>query len=315
MLSSVKRTPPPASPHSALVPNLTSNAGKNYESNMNVTQRKGKRGEDGMIRLENMMEDMKEMFSELVTKQNEQNEKMNLLQLALENIRSQNSAISLQNSEIRTQNDEIKETIAFLSEKYDNALVEINDLRVQCNSNQKVIKALEIRVDFLEKQQKAATLEIKNLPSSTPETRDSLTETVQKLGQIISQPVSATDIKNIFRYKSKSDTVGAVLVEFTSSTIKEEFLKSTKDFNKHYKENRLNTSHLVEKGPRLPLYVNEVLTAMTRRLHYFARELTKECGYHQCWVANGKVYIREKDGMPSRLIKTEDDLANLRKKK
>lgn len=265
--------------------------------------------------MEKMMEEMKKMFSELVTKQNEQNEKMNSLKLALEDIRSQNTAISLQNSEIRTQNENIKETVDFLSEKYDDALLEINELKAECNNNQKVIKALEIRVDFLEKQQKAASVEIKNLPSSTPETRDSLTDAVQKLGQIISQPVSATEIKNIFRFKSKSDAVGPVLVEFTSATIKEQFLKSTKDFNKHNRGNRLNTSHLVENGPRQPLYVNEVLTAMTRRLHYLARELTKEFGYHQCWVSNGKVYIREKDGMSSRLIKTDEDLAKLRKKK
>lgn len=315
MLSGIRRTPPPASPHSASEPNLTSSTNTNSDNNINITHRKKIRSTDDMTRMEKMIEDMKEMFSELVTKQNEQNEKMNLLQLALEDIRSQNTSISVQNSEIRTQNEKIKETIDFLSEKYDDALVEINDLRAECSSNKKVIKALEIRVDFLEKQQKAASLEIKNLPSSTLETRESLTSAVQKLGQIISQPVSATEIKNIFRYKSKSDVVGPVLVEFTSVTIKEQFLKSTKDFNKHNKENRLNTSHLVENGPRQPLYVNEVLTAMTRRLHYLARELTKEFGYHQCWVANGKVYIREKDGMSSRLIKTDEDLAKLRKEK
>lgn len=313
MLSGIRRTPPPASPHSASEPNLTSST-NNSNSDSNITQRKRKRSEDGMMRMEEMMKEMKEMFSELVAKQNEQNGKMHSLQLALEDIRRQNAAISLQSSEIRTQNEKIKETIDFLSEKYDDALVEISDLRTECSSNQKVIKALELRVDFLEKQQKAASLEIKNLPSSTIETRDSLTSAVQKLGQIINQPLSATEIKNIFRYKTKSDTVGPVLVEFSSATIKEQFIKSTKDFNKHNKGNRLNTSHLVENGPKQPLYVNEVLTAMTRRVHYLARELTKEVGYHQCWVTNGKVYIREKDGMPSRLIKTEEDLAKLRKK-
>lgn len=316
MLSGVRRTPPPASPHSASEPNLTSSTNNtNSDNNTNITHRRKIRSADDMTRMEKMIEDMKEMFSELVTKQNEQNAKMNSLQLALEDIRSQNTAISLQNFEIRTQNEKIKETIDFLSEKYDGALVEIHDLRTECSSNKKVIKALEIRVDFLEKQQKATSLEIKNLPSSTHETRDSLTGTVQKLGHIISQPVSTTEIKNIFRYKSKSDAVGPVLVEFTSVNLKEQFLKSTKDFNKHNKDNRLNTSHIVENGPRQPLYVNEVLTAMTRRLHYLARELTKEFGYHQCWVANGKVYIREKDGMSSRLIKTDEDLAKLRKER
>ncbi|XP_075990141.1 uncharacterized protein LOC142985781 [Anticarsia gemmatalis] len=317
MLSTTKRTPPNTpTTHYASQPNLLSTSKDGSAINdMNVTLRKRKRGdEENWAHMENLMKDMKEMFSEFVLKQTAQSDKMDSLQLALEEIQAQNTVIRMQNSEIRTQNNEIQKTIAFLSAKYDDALVEINSLKVECSKSEKRIKELDAKIDLLERQQKAASIEIKNLPLSVPETRQSLSDTIQKLAQIVNNPVTPSEIKNIFRYKSKSNTVGTVLVEFTSTVVKEQFLKSTKDFNKVNTENRLNTTHLLNKGSKMAIYVNEVLTTMTRRLHYLAREMTRECQFHQCWIANGKVYIREQDGKPSRLIRSEEDLVKLRKK-
>ncbi|CAG4979780.1 unnamed protein product [Parnassius apollo] len=310
----IRRSPPnaPASPHYTSEPNLTSCPNN---ENLNITQRKRKRESDELGRMEKMMMDMKTMFEEFVSNQTQQNNKIDTLQMAIEEIRTQNAKIAIQNSEIRTQNEEIQKTMSFLSDKYDEAVLEINNLKAECNKNQQIIKTLENKVDFLEKNLRAASLEIKNVPLQCPETRETLISTIQKLGNIVNHPVLEQDIANIFRLKSKKESVGTVIVEFSSAAAKQLFLKSTKIYNKQNKENRLNTTHLQEKGPKHFLYVSEVLTAMTKRLYYLAREFIKSSEYEQCWTANGKVYIRKKEGMPSRLIKTEDDLAQLRRQK
>ncbi|CAB3235086.1 unnamed protein product [Arctia plantaginis] len=257
---------------------------------------------------------MKGMFSQLVIQQNQQNEKIDSLHSALDEIRSQNSVIRKQNVEIHQQNDEIQKTVIFLSERYDDALLQISNLKEECNNNKKTVKALESKVDYLEKHIKSASLEFKNLPPSIPETRETLTESIKKLGDVINQPVTDANIKNIFRLKGKMGSPGTVMVEFSTEMLKEGFLGSAKYYNKQNKDNRLNSYHLSDVGPRQPLYVSEALTAMTKRLYYLAREFIKSSEYEQCWTANGKVYIREKEGRPKYLIRTEEDLVGLRRR-
>lgn len=320
MLSSIKRTPPnsPAPSLYASGPNLTLNTSKDHKGDhdtSNITQRKKKRSDNDWERMEEMMNEMKGMFSQLVSTQNQQNDKIDSLHSALDEIRSQNAIIRTQNAEIRTQNTEIQKTIKFLSDKYDDALLEIDNLKKECNNNKKTIKTLEGKVDYLEKHIKAASLEIKNLPSTIPETRETLTNSVKKISNIVNKPLNGNEIQNIFRLKNNTDSLGTVIVEFTSPKLKEQFLSSTKLFNKQNTKNRLNSNHVNEKGPKQPLYISEVLTTMTKRLHYLAREFVKSSEYEQCWTANGKVYVREKDGMPARLIKSEEDLTRLRKQK
>lgn len=279
---------------------------------MNVTMRKKNR-DDELSRMENMMREMKTMISDLVSKQNHQSDKIDSLQAGLEGIRSQNNIISNQNSEIRAQNEEIQKNITFLSAKYDEIIQDMSNLQAQYSNNQKVIKALEQKIDFLEKSSKASSIEINNLPSQNIETQETLTGMVQQLGNLINQPVRNSDIKNIFRLKSKTASVGTVIAEFSSSSTKEQFLASIRNYNKQHKDDRLSSTHLQDKCAKVPLYVSEALTTMAKRLHYLAREFVKSSEYEQCWTANGKVYVRQKQGMPSCLIKSEDDLAKLRK--
>lgn len=308
---------PPTTPNTLTSPMYNSEpnfVASSDSDRVNITQRR--RRDDEVVRTESLISEMKSMFSELVTNQTKQNNKMDDLQTALEDIRLQNTYISKQNLEIRMQNEEIRKTISFLSEKYDNAVLEITNLKAECNNNQKTIKALEYKLDSIEKYIRVSSIEIRNMPSSHQETRDTLIAAVQKLGDITNNTVMQTDIKNIFRLKSTSVSVGTVIVEFSCPTIKERFLKYARNFNKlQNNDKRLNTTHLQANGPQQPIYVSEVLTVMTKRLHYLAREFIKSSNYQQCWTANGKVYVRERDGMPSQLIKSEDDIAKLRRQK
>lgn len=316
----LKRTPPntPTAQLFNSEPNLASHKDVEQTEMAKVTQRKRKRQEDESLRLdkmENIMADMKTMFSEFVEQQTKQNAKIDSLQSALDEIKSQNLIIKTQNSEIRTQNDELQKSMDFLSNKYDDAIQKIDKMQKECVKNREVIKALESKVDYLERNSKASSIELRNIPSTTPENKEILTNMIQNIGVAVSRPVTKSEIKEIFRTKSRSDAEGKIIVEFLSSSTKEDILKSIKKYNKDNKENRLNTTHLRTEGPKKPIYVSEVLTTKARRLYYLCREFKNTSSYEHCWTSNGKVYLREKDGLPSRLINSEEDICLLRKEK
>ncbi|CAG5041192.1 unnamed protein product [Parnassius apollo] len=92
----IRRSPPnaPASPHYTSEPNLTSCPNN---ENLNITQRKRKRESDELGRMKKMMVDMKTMFEEFVLNQTQQNNKIDTLRMAIEEIRTQNAKIAIQN--------------------------------------------------------------------------------------------------------------------------------------------------------------------------------------------------------------------------
>lgn len=311
----LKRTPPNTPQPQGSDSNLVVRSDIQTTGRSNVTQRKKKSEDDEKSRMDNLMTEMRSMFSSLVNQQTEQNKKIDSLQTALDEIRSQNTVIKTQNSEIRSQNSELQKSIDFLSHKYDDAVNRINNIQAECNVTRDVVKTLESRVDYLERQIRVTSLEIKNIPVSVPENRTTLLSVVERLGNIVKNPVTQNEIKEIFRIKSKSESVGSVIVEFVSSSSKERFLKSVKTYNKENRHNRLNASHLLNNGLKTPIYISEALTTKTKRIYYLAREFIKTSEFEHCWTSNGKVYVRKREGFSSQLINSEEDLAKLRREK
>lgn len=311
----LKRTPPNTPLQHGSEPIPASRSGKETTDDSKVTKRKKKHEDDEKSSVGNVMSEMKSMFNELVKQQTQQNEKIDTLQSALDEIRSQNTIIKTQNIEIKTQNNELQKTINFLSQKYDDAVQKIDNLQVDHNRNKEAVKKLEDRVDYLERQTRVASLEIRNIPKLTPENKATLFSIVEKIGNVVNQPVQKSEIKEVFRVRTKTESMGPVIVEFVSSSSKENFLKTIKTYNKENKSNRLNTSHLHNNGIKAPIYVSEALTAKSKRLFYLAREFIKTSEFEHCWTSNGKVYVRRREGFPSRFISSEEDLASLRREK
>lgn len=79
-----------------------------------------------------------------------------------------------------------------------------------------------------------------------------------------------------------------------------------KKFNKE--GSRLSTEHLSISGPAKPVFVSENLSPKLKRLFYLARDFASSNEYRYCWVKNGKIFLREKDGAQHLMIKNESDL-------
>lgn len=81
-------------------------------------------------------------------------------------------------------------------------LKKIDNSQAECSESKQTIKILENWVDYLERQTRVSSLEMKNIPMSTPETKATLFNSVQKLGHIVNNLVVLNEVKEIFRIKS-----------------------------------------------------------------------------------------------------------------
>lgn len=240
------------------------------------------------------------MFAELHSKQET---KFNALHAAM--------------TEIKAQNSEIQNSIDFISNKYDEVLQKMNQLQDEVGKNKEHIKNLENKVEYLEKNSRSATIEIRNIPLQPNENQSKLSEVVKKIGDNINYQINDGDIRNIYRIKPKksSPNPAAIVVDFTTCTKKFGIIKATREHNKNNPNGKLSTTHLDISGPPRAVYIDEQLTSYTSRLYYLVRIFAKENNFDHRWTHNGNIYLRERDGSPALLVKEEGQLKQLRTEK
>lgn len=299
----LKRTPP-SSPAGYLGPTPTpaplpgySKDVENLLSKVNVKPRRKKLNEES-DQLDGFMAEIKNLISELKL---QQDLKLDSLTKAV--------------SEIKIQNAEIQRSMEFLSASYDEMVKKVVSVQNDCTKNKEHIKHLENKIELLERNARSASIEIRNIPKQPSETKSTLCNLVKKTGIKVDCIVRDSDIRTIFRTKTKNETQSPIIVEFATAVTKEELLKSTRLYNKNNSNDKLNTAHLDIVGTARPVYVSENLTSKAKRLYYLARELSKDRCYAHCWTLNGQVFLRKTDGAPHLRINSEEDLVSLRKEK
>ncbi|CAB3220390.1 unnamed protein product [Arctia plantaginis] len=224
---------------------------------------------------------------------------------------AQASKLDTEMNKMIKQNTDIKTSIETMSDKYDEILQELKQTKAENTAIKKEIKLFEQKIELLERNAKASTLELRNIPEQQSENKSTLVSLVKNIGDVLGVGVRETDIRNIFRPKMSQNKIAPVIVEFSATTLKENMLKTSKTFNKENKE-KLNTGHLKLAGESKPIFVSESLTSNGRRLYFLARQSVKNNKYAGCWTSYGRVYIRQKEGGPSKLISCEADLTTLR---
>ncbi|CAB3223022.1 unnamed protein product [Arctia plantaginis] len=242
------------------------------------------------------------------------------LMARMDEIKKQQDArfASLESSIIQSlsvQNEEMKESIMYLSSKYDDVLSNLKALQQENNYFKTQIKTLEAKLEQFAINARSSTIELRNVPTSEPETKEQLVEVAKKIGTLIQAPVEDSDIRDVIRMKLKNQEPGPVLVEFTSTIKRERFLKATRNYNKNNTGQRLSTSSLCINGPTKHIFVSESLTAPARRLHYLARMFAKDYNYEHCWTSFGKVYLKRRSNETRLRISCEEDIEKLKKTK
>ncbi|KAJ2938812.1 hypothetical protein O0L34_g18435 [Tuta absoluta] len=185
---------------------------------------------------------------------------------------------------------------------------QVHKLESKAKDDQACIARLEEKIEYLERNQAASKIEIKNIPKGNYETKTTLSELVLKTATVLDLPLQSHDIKDVFRVKEKADKSPKIVVDFVSVVTKDKMLNKVRQFNKNNKSDKLNTSHLKLGKERNPIYIAEHLTPKTQNIFYKARCAAKEKGFKFCWTANGKVFMRQEEGKPHFVINKEEDL-------
>lgn len=222
-------------------------------------------------------------------------------------------------SNIEKQNVEITKSLEFLSVKYDEALNRILALETEKKEDKKQIATLDDKIELLERKSRSTTLEIRNLPTRTgdskkTETKKDLCSTVKEMGRALKVEIQDQDIKDIYRIKSSNESKSTVITELNTTLKKEAILQAIKAFNKGKSNNdKFNTEHLHSGYQKTPIFISESLTKRMQKLFYQAREFARLNNYSFCWISRGIVYLRKAENLPMAKIYTENDLARLTK--
>ncbi|XP_026739274.1 uncharacterized protein LOC113502092 [Trichoplusia ni] len=287
---------PPASPNTKTnnkTSTMKNDSETGNEPKITTRSRSRKRGSD-----EEFMNSLAELRKIVTEFKIEQNNKLDALQNSI--------------NDIRRQNEGIVDTVEHLSNEYIDLKKKFESLENDRKNSIEYIKTLETKIDTLEKGQKQTSIEIKNIPPKTSESKQDLITLIQNIGNTINLPIQKNDIKDIFRINSKTPENKPIIVDFTTTIMKEETLEHCKKFNNQHIDNKLNTSHLRIAGPSKNIYVSENLTAKSRRLFFLARDFAKTNDYKYCWTASGKIFMRKKQGALIIRISEEQDFHGLK---
>ncbi|XP_047991417.1 uncharacterized protein LOC125230330 [Leguminivora glycinivorella] len=246
-----------------------------------------------------MMAEMRSMFADFRAHQSSQDSTL--------------EKISSSMDEIKAQNLELRQTVDFVSNKLDSVQTQIDKLETDRNKNLQYIQVLEQKLENLERYRRSTCVEIKNIPHSKGESKLSLITQLSTLANVLNTPIDPQHVKDIFRITTRDPNMKTIIIEFNSVLTKEHLIRKYREYNKSNSTCKLNTETLGITGPRNPVYVSENLSPQMKRLHYIAKDFASSNGYKHCWVTNGKIFLRKKEGTSLILINSEHDLKNLEK--
>lgn len=254
------------------------------DPSQNVTIRKKSRPqvEDNMDILNNFMQEMRDLFSQF---KKDQENKADRLYAAVENIQA---------------------SIDFLSKNFETLQTRIESLEEKRKVDMLSLRTVEEKLESLERVSRSSCLEIRNIPMIPSETKSSLLDTFIKTGHILNIPIEKTDVKDIFRVKTKDPSARTVIVDLCSTLKKEQFIEMYRKFNKG--SSRLSTEHLRISGQSKPIFISENLTSKMKRLFFLARDYAKRNEIKFCWISHGKIFLKRRENGPLIRVTKESDL-------
>ena len=300
----MERSPPKSL--SASDPNLNAAGSASSTPSLNVTVRgnsKRVRVDDNVVtdKFEQFKVDITEMFTSMLTP----------LIKRLDSVEKSLLNITQQNTDIISSNAEIERTLGFLKNQIIESENKISKLEKAINNTRISIADIEEKSENMERFIRKTSIEIRGVPVVKKESKVDLLQQTSNLFKKIKS--ESYEIKDVYRLPYKaSATTSTLVVEFTNVFAKEEILKRTKQYNSDNKTCRLDSSHLGFADTSSPLYFSEHLTNKSRRLLFLARDFAATENYRFCWIANGRIFLRQKEGEKYIVVKNENTLLQLR---
>ncbi|CAG9136918.1 unnamed protein product [Plutella xylostella] len=194
----------------------------------------------------------------------------------------------------------------------DSRLKKLESREIQVLELQATVSELKSNLNLQAQNQLKNELEISGVPEHTNENlHHVLLVAARKVGVSLEEH----DVDWISRVGPKRPAAAPATDPDTASrlprTIVVRMLRRTKrdEVIKAFKTRRNISNKDIEVDcPTLKIFCNERLTKENRLLFREARGRSKQLGYAYCWCHHGTIFVRQRDGKPSKLIQSRDDL-------
>lgn len=229
---------------------------------------------------------MQSQFDEMLTKMNDAminalNSKLNPFRDEIRDLVNSMEYINSRFEDISKEHKVTQETVTVLKKENENLKATVSDLNN--------------RIDYLEQYSRSKNIEIQCVPETTNE---NLINMVMQLGRTIGSHINETHILNCTRVAKIRRDVNrprSIVVEMSTSRLRDEFLTCALKYNKHNSGQKLNSSLLGITGNSVPIYISEHLSPSNKALHAAVRIKAKEHKYKFVWIRNGRIFARKNE--------------------
>lgn len=177
-------------------------------------------------------------------------------------------------------------------------------LAQDCAQLKKDAAESERRTTQLEQYSRNRNIEVKNVPFVKGE---NLAETLEKLGEAISEPINPRDIDVCHRVPSKDSTCPHIIVQFHNRSKRDTVLEKARKM-------RLSANDVGCSGTApetAPIFVNEHLCPQLKKLLGLTIAKKKEQSWQFAWSKGGKIFARKTEKSKILHITCIDDLSKI----
>lgn len=193
--------------------------------------------------------------------------------------------------ELRTDLRGLKESVKYCSDTCDGVMSIKNDIKelrkeiLELTKRNQELNAensrLGARVEELEQYQRSNNLEIKGVPAE-----GDVKDIVKRIGALLEEPVDDADIDICHRVATFKPNEKNIIVRFIQRTKRNKILEKAK-------KKRITTASLDFAGTVSPIYVNEHLTSLNKKLLGTAIAQKRKVGWKFVWCSGGKIFARK----------------------
>lgn len=247
-----------------------------------------------------MKEMLSSMFSVFTTNQNE---RMKTMERHLAELKLHTSPIS-----------DIEKSISHMSGQVTDMQMKIDRIEGEKKEIKEQILEFGERIDYIEKNSKKTSIEIRSIPRQQGEKKEDLYNMIKSLLKFLNVEFISSDLKDVYRVPNKlNNNISTLVAEFSNTLVKGTVLEKARRHNKS-RDSKLCTRHLgLNDAPSTQIFISELLTAKSKRLYYLARDLARTENFAFCWTSNGNIYLRKREGMPHIHIKNETQLESMKR--
>jgi hypothetical protein len=213
-----------------------------------------------------------------------------------------NSAHESLQEQLAQTTDAVKEQTA----KNEELLKKLEEVVSENIQLRKRVESLEAKLDECEQYSRRNTIEIHGIPAQPNETQEDVMELVKKVGTGLGVEINDLMIDVCHRLPNRNSEKPPVLVvKFVRRIDKDKLLEK-----RRARKGDFSTRHMGLATDN-PVFLNEALTTMRRRLFLQAREVKKRLKYDYLWHRGGKIFMRKKNGERVVVISCQADLDKL----